>query len=167
LSNIPDLSKHCVSRFVRLLAVKGIDSKPSLRHHLNYMGRPRKDEQNNRKRPAWRVVLAERDANGEWQPTGEPLPPEFENQSDAFDCSMRANRWKINQRFDWVANPPVGYVVVRFNELGRLRTREPDPLPAELPAVLQGLESEFGLASVQESRDDRGEDEDGHGDGGA
>jgi hypothetical protein len=65
------------------------------------------------------------------------------------------NRNKINRAFDWVANPPIGYVVVRFNELGRLRTREPDPLPAELPQVVAGLESEFGFASVKAMRDDQ------------
>ncbi|MFN0130826.1 MAG: hypothetical protein ACKV19_29535 [Verrucomicrobiales bacterium] len=123
-------------------------------------------------RSAWVVVLAERDASGEWRTTGEPVPEvDFNVQADAYAYAQKRNK-QWNAKFDWADDPSMAFVAVRADALGRLRSHQPiGEAPAERAPV--GEEPAVRLAparrgrprereeDVQDDAEDADEDHDG------
>lgn len=71
---------------------------------------------------AWEIILAERDADGEWHTVGEPVPDaHFETLDVAQAYEEARNRRQFGRRFDWMADPSKAWVAVRIGQRGRLR----------------------------------------------
>jgi hypothetical protein len=91
------------------------------------MGRTRKattatSRPRTKPRGPWVVIMAERDASGEWLTVGESVPGYiFSAMGDATDHANQMNQSDFGRRFDWLDNPGRAWVAVPVGQRGRLR----------------------------------------------